>query len=73
MKKFITLHVFLNPFEAEVVRAKLQSQGINAVLLDQNLTYSQIPVTLGGIRLQVERDDVMRANQILAKSLQNPE
>ncbi|MDO5655380.1 MAG: DUF2007 domain-containing protein [Flavobacteriaceae bacterium] len=73
MKKFITLHTFYNPVEAEIVRARLESEGIRAFLLDQNLTYTQVPVMLSGIRLQVERDDVMRAKQILEKSLQNPE
>lgn len=73
MKKFITLHTFYNPVEAEIVRARLESEGIRAFLLDQNMSYTQIPVTLGGIRLQVDRDEVLHAKQILEKSLQNPE
>lgn len=71
MAKFITLHTFHNPIEAEIVRAKLENEGIKAFLLDQNLTYSQIPMNLGGIRLQVERDSFLKAKQILEKSLQN--
>lgn len=73
MAKFITLHTFYNPFEAEVVRGKLENEGIKAFLLDQNLTYAQIPVNLGGVRLQVERDSYLKAKQILEKSLQNEE
>lgn len=73
MKKFITLHTFYNPVEAEIVRARLESEGIRAFIIDQNMNYTQIPVMMGGVRLQVERDDVLKAKQILEKSLQNPD
>ena len=73
MSKFVTLHKFINPIEAEIVKGKLESEGIRAFILDQNLTYTIGPTILGGFRLQVERDDYLQAKQILEKSLQNEE
>ena len=73
MGKFVTLHKFLNPVEAEIVKGKLESEGIRAFILDQNLTYTIGPVITQGFRLQVETDNFLKAKQILEKSLQNPE
>lgn len=73
MAKFITLHVFYNPVEAEIFKARLESEGIRAFVLDQNQLYSQIPSTMGGYRLQVDSDHLLKAKQILDKSLENEE
>lgn len=73
MSKFITLHVFYNPVEAEIVKARLESEGIQAFILDQNLTYTVGPTILGGFRLQVNREDLIKAKQILENSLENEE
>ncbi len=71
MASFVTIHTFQNPFKAEVVKGKLESEGIKAFLIDQNINYTVGPMILQGIRLQVKRDDVLRAIQILQKSLQD--
>lgn len=73
MSKFITLHVFYNPMEAEIVKARLESEGIAAFILDQNLTYTVGPTILGGFRLQVTRENLIKAKQILENSLENEE
>ena len=73
MSKFITLHTFYNPIEAEIVKAKLESEGIRSYILDQNLTYTIGPTILTGFRLQVPRESLLKAKQILDKSLENEE
>ena len=71
MAKFITLHIFHNPIEAEIVRGKLESEGIRAYILDQNLAYTIGPTINTGYRLQVPQDRYIKAKQILEKSLEN--
>ncbi|MDG4946759.1 DUF2007 domain-containing protein [Weeksellaceae bacterium KMM 9713] len=73
MSKFTILHTFYNPVEAEIFKARLESEGIRAYVLDQNQLYSQIPSTMGGYRLQVETEYFLKAKQILDKSLENEE
>lgn len=73
MPKFVTIHTFINPIEAEIVKAKLESEGIHSFILDQNLAYTVGPTTLQGFRLQVEQDNILKAKQILEKSLQDSE
>lgn len=73
MSQFVTLHVFQNPFRAEVVKTKLESEGIQSFILDQNVTYTIGPTIMDGFRLQVRRTDVVRAQRILEKALENPE
>lgn len=70
MSKFITLHTFYNPIEAEIVKSKLESEGIRSFILDQNLAYTIGPTILGGFRLQVDSDNLLKAKQILDKSLE---
>ena len=70
MSNFVTLHTFQNPFEAQVVRGRLESEGIRAFIIDENINYTVGPMILEGIRLQVERDDFLRAKHILEKTLQ---
>lgn len=67
-KKFIILKIFQNPVEAEIVKAKLKSEGIESYIQDQNLSYT-IGATLQGFKLLVERDSFMKAKMILENSL----
>lgn len=67
-KKFIILKIFQNPVEAEIVKAKLKSEGVESYIQDQNLSYT-IGATLQGFKLLVERDSFMKAKMILENSL----
>lgn len=67
-KKFIILKIFQNPVEAEIVKAKLKSEGIESYIQDENLSYT-IGATLQGFKLLVERDSFMKAKMILENSL----
>lgn len=70
MSNFVTLYTFQNPFEAQVVKGRLESEGIKAFIIDENINYTVGPMLLEGIRLQVERDDYIQAKHILEKTLQ---
>lgn len=67
-KKFIILKIFKNPVEAEIVKSKLKSGGIESYIQDKNLSYT-IGATLQGFKLLVKRDSFMKAKMILENSL----
>jgi hypothetical protein len=52
----------------EILRARLEAEGIPAFVMDGNMnqTSSLVSVALGGARLQVPRQYVAKANEILA-------
>lgn len=63
----VTIHSFLKPTNAHLVKSKLESEGIQCVLQDDN-TVSINPlysIALGGIRLQVLEEDAPRALKIV--------
>jgi hypothetical protein len=64
-----TVATFREPYEAQLVRGKLEAEGIPAVVQDEHLvqmnwTYSQ---TIGGVQVQVPEEALERARQILAE------
>ncbi|HBN09463.1 MAG TPA: hypothetical protein DD435_12710 [Cyanobacteria bacterium UBA8530] len=63
----ITIRSFFNPLEAYMARSLLESEGIEVILLDENLA-SVAPAysnATGGVRLQVEENEADRAMAIL--------
>ncbi|MBV7441824.1 DUF2007 domain-containing protein [Weeksellaceae bacterium TAE3-ERU29] len=68
--KLVTLYTFTNSFEAQVVKGKLESEGIQAFIIDENTNYTIGPTILEGARLQVEEKDFLQAKHILEKTLQ---
>lgn len=68
--KLVTLHTFQNPFEVQVVKGRLEAEGIKSFIIDENINYTFGPMTLEGIRLQVQREDYLQAKHILEKTLQ---
>ena len=68
MSDWQTIQIFTYPHEAYVLRAKLESEGIETQLLDEETIqaigmYSQ---ALGGTRLQVKQEDVAEAVKIMS-------
>ena len=64
---YITVRRYSSPQEAHLARAKLESEGVPAVVQDENLVrmnwlYSN---AIGGVKLQVAHSHVDAANQIL--------
>ncbi|MGI9525742.1 MAG: putative signal transducing protein [Weeksellaceae bacterium] len=73
MSQFVILHKFYNPVEAEMFRARLESEGIYAAILDQNTNYTIGPTIMDGLRLQIREEDYKKASEILKIYLDNQE
>ena len=66
----VTLKAFDNLPEAHLLRSKLESEGITCYLFDEYLiTLNPLyNLTIGGIRLNVNQEDQVRAQTILLQS-----
>jgi hypothetical protein len=65
-EKFKLLRRFQYSSEAVIYQGKLESQGIEVFLRDQNLIDSTMYSNLfGGIKMYVKTEDFERANEIL--------
>lgn len=67
LNDLITLQAHLEPLEAQILRARLQADGIPAYLLgDQHVQANWLhAIALGGVRLQVRARDEVQAVRIL--------
>ncbi len=67
MEQFITIHTFNYPHEAYVIKTRLESEGIEVFLKDENTVqaYNFLSNALGGVKLQVRESDVKEAMKIL--------
>lgn len=63
----ITIKTFLDSIEANIVKGRLESEGIPALLIDENTvnTYWIYAQAIGGIRLQVQEIHVAKALAVL--------
>jgi DNA-directed RNA polymerase subunit RPC12/RpoP len=67
MKKFRTVAIFTYPAEAQVMKGKLESEGIN-VFLRNEYTIAAEPFAsnaMGGIKMDVYLEDFVKANAIV--------
>lgn len=57
------------PYEAHLGRARLESEGITAVVADEHTISMQwmLSDALGGVRLRVQEADLARAEEILSE------
>ena len=67
LEKLVTLETFASPWEAQLARACLESEGVHAVVADEHFfrLYGALSGTMGGIRLQVRPEDIDRAAELL--------
>lgn len=70
----ITIARYTYPYEAQIARALLDSEGIDAFIADEQTINMQwlYSDALGGVRLQVAQEDVMRAQRILQDDRETP-
>ncbi|AZQ43261.1 putative signal transducing protein [Nonlabens ponticola] len=69
MKKFKTVAIFVYPAEAQVIKAKLESEGID-VFLRNEYTVAAEPFAsnaMGGVKMQVYKEDFLRALGLIEK------
>ena len=66
--QFVTVASSLNSISMHILRARLEAEGIPAILADANMaqSYSLVSVAVGGVRLQVPTEFVDEARQIIA-------
>lgn len=64
---FVTLSRYQYSSEAQIIKGKLQSEGIRVFLVDQVLidTDPLVSQAIGGIKLDVRQEDAARASAIL--------
>jgi hypothetical protein len=67
IEKLVTLETFSSPWEAQLARACLEAEGIEAVVADEHFfrLYGALSNTLGGVRLQVRPEHAGRAAELL--------
>lgn len=63
----VTLQVFDNPIDAHVLKSKLESEGIQSVLFDENMVSLNplFNITVGGIKLKISDTDLEQAQELL--------
>lgn len=66
---WVTVARYSLPFEAHVARARLESEGIHAMVVDEHTINMQwlYSDAMGGVRLQVDEDDMYRAQAVLSE------
>ncbi|NJB71205.1 hypothetical protein GGR42_001667 [Saonia flava] len=65
-QKFFTLGAFEFPADAQIIKGKLESEGIDVFLIDENTINSDplISGAIGGVKLQVYSSDKKKALHI---------
>lgn len=68
LRQFVTVASSLNSIEMHILRARIEAEGIPAILADANMSqsYSTLSVAVGGVRVQVPREFYDNAKQIIA-------
>lgn len=69
----VTIATFAAPWEAQLARARLESEGIEARLFDEHLARLGLSNAIGGVRLQVREEDASSALALLQKEARLPE
>ncbi|WP_445354897.1 DUF2007 domain-containing protein [Microbulbifer sp. EKSA008] len=69
----VTVARFSFPYEAQIAKARLESEGIHAFIADEHTVNMQwlYSNAMGGVRLQVSENDLDEANEILNQDRSN--
>jgi putative signal transducing protein len=75
LAKLVTVETFNAPWEAQLARARLLAEGIEAVIADEHFLrlYSALSSAVGGVKLQVRQQDAERAAEVLRREQPIPE
>jgi hypothetical protein len=67
LSQLVTVETFSSPWEAQLARACLEAEGIDAVIADEHFfrLYGALSNGLGGVRLQVRPEQAGRAAELL--------
>ena len=67
LEKLVTVETFSTPWEAQLARARLETEGIHSVIADENFIrlYWALSNAVGGVKLKVREEDAPRAAELL--------
>jgi len=67
LEKLVTVGTFAAPWEARLAQARLASEGIDAVITDENVGSLYGGGLIGGIKLRVREEDAAHAAEVLTR------
>lgn len=69
--KWVTIATVSQPLDAHVLKGKLEAEGIEAFLADENIVSMNFLYSnaVGGVKVQVDEEDVEEALQIIGEAL----
>lgn len=75
LEKLVTVETFSTPWEAQLARARLETEGIHSVIADENFVrlYWALSNAMGGVKLKVREEDAPRAAELLQDRCPIPE
>ena len=75
LERLVTVETFSSPWQAQLARACLESEGIHAVVADEHFyrLYGALSGTMGGVKLQVRPEEAQRAADLLRSRQPIPE
>ena len=75
MSTLVTVATFTTPLEAELVRGRLDEEGIAAFVADGELVTADWTMSnaIGGVKVRVAAEDADRARAVLAELVEEPE
>ncbi|MDP9122721.1 MAG: DUF2007 domain-containing protein [Acidobacteriota bacterium] len=74
LRKLVTVETFTFPWEAQVARARLASEGIYSIIADEHVNrLMALSQAVGGWRVQVREDDLLTASEVLLRRAPIPE
>lgn len=67
--KLITLRTFDNPINAHILKSRLESEGVECFLFDENISTLNLiyAAAVGGVKLNIKSIDIEKANSILSE------
>jgi hypothetical protein len=73
LEKLVTVGTFTAAWEARLALARLEAEGIEAVLTDENVGHLYGGGVVGGVKLRVRENEASRAAELLAQECPIPE
>lgn len=75
IERMVTVGTYATPWEAQLAKARLETEGIEAMIADENFVrlYWAVSSSLGGVKVQVREEWAVHAVELLARAQPIPE
>ncbi len=72
--KLVTIKIFDDPIKARILKSKLENEGVNCFLFDENIVSINplYNITVGGIKLKISEADAEKVRKIIAEVENTP-